>query len=247
MKKTGFLAALAVVVAWGAPAGAESASYTFDTAHTQVMFAVDHLGFSKSHGRFRTFGGGFSFDEEAVEASSIDVTIDTASVDMGDKAWEDHLKNADFFNVAQHPKMKFKSTAVEKTGENAGRVTGDLTLLGVTKPVTLDVTFNKAGIHPYSKKYIAGFSATGKLNRSDWGMGYGLPAVGDEITLNIQVEGIREEAKTPAAKDEAAPKAEPAAEEAGAKAEQKPEAAVEKTPESKLEEKSENKAEEKAQ
>ncbi|HEX2753257.1 MAG TPA: YceI family protein, partial [Alphaproteobacteria bacterium] len=120
-------------------------------------------------------------------------TIDTNSLTMDDDAWEKHLKNEDFFNVEKFPAMTFKSTKVEKTGDNTGRVTGDLTLLGVTKPVTLDVIFNKGGIHPYSKKYVAGFSATGKLNRSEFGMTYGLPGVGDEVNISIEVEGIREE------------------------------------------------------
>lgn len=176
-----------------APAQAAMDKYAFDTAHTQIFFAVDHLGFSKPQGKFKTFSGSFSFDPEKVEKSSVAVSIDPASIDFSDAAWEEHLRSADFFNVAQFPAVTFKSTKVEKTGENTGNVTGDLTLLGVTKPVTLNVTFNKAAISPVSKKYVVGFGATAALKRSDWGMVFGLPGVGDEVSVTINVEGVREE------------------------------------------------------
>jgi len=193
MKK---LAALALASALFVTAPAEAAveKYTFDTTHTQVMFTVSHLGFSNSHGRFNTLSGGFSFDAEKPETSTVDVSIDTNSLYMASAPWEAHLKSADFFNVEKFPAMTFKSTKIEKTGDNTGKLTGDLTLLGVTKPVTLDVTFNKSGIHPMTGKMIAGFSASGALKRSDFGMNFGLPGIGDDVTLDIQVEGVREEA-----------------------------------------------------
>lgn len=175
------------------PARAEMASYAFDPVHTQIFFSVDHLGFSAPQGKFKSFGGGFRFDPEHVEKSSVEVSIDPSGVDLSDAAWEEHLKSADFFNVAQFPAVTFKSTKVEKTGDNAGTLTGDLTLLGVTKPVTLDVTFKKAAVSPVSKKYIAGFRAAASIKRSDWGMIFGLPGIGDEVMLEINVEGIREE------------------------------------------------------
>lgn len=191
MKK--FLTALTLTAALGLSAPAVAAdAFTFDIPHTQVMFSVSHLGFSHSHGKFLAFSGGYTFDEAAPEKSTIDVTIDTTSLNMDDAKWDEHLKAADFFNVEKFPTMTFKSTAVEKTGDNIGKVTGDLTLLGVTKPVTLDVTFNKGGVHPYSKKYVTGFSATGTLNRSDFGMTYGLPGVGDEVKIMIEVEGVKD-------------------------------------------------------
>lgn len=194
MKKTAILSTfIATLALLAAPAAAAPEKFDFDTAHTQIMFAVDHLGFSKSHGKFNKFSGGFTFDQEKPESSSVEVTIDTDSLDMDHDAWNKHLKNADFFNVEKFPYMTFKSTKVEKTGDATGKITGDLVLLGVTNPVTLDVTFNKAGVHPYSKNYVAGFSATGLLKRSDFGMNYGLPGVGDDISLLIQVEGVRQD------------------------------------------------------
>ena len=173
-------------------------SYAFDKVHTQIMFSVSHLGFSFSTGSFTVFDGGFTFDEAKPESSTVNVTIDTDSITLHDDKWEEHMKSEDFFNVAAFPTMTFKSTLAEKTGDNTGRLTGDLTLLGVTKPVTLDVIFNKGAVHPYSKQYVAGFSATGALKRSDFGMVYGLPGIGDEVNITLEVEGIRNETAAPA-------------------------------------------------
>ena len=183
-------------LAFIAPAHAASADqyqYTLDPVHTQIMFNIDHLGFSQSHGRFTKFSGGFHFDEDAPEKSSVNVTIDTNSIFMNSSEWENHLKNADFFNVTAFPQMTFKSTSVAKTSDRTATVTGDLTLLGVTKPVVLDVIFNKAGIHPYNKNYISGFSVKGSLKRSDFGMNFGLPGIGDDVNLDIEVEGVRQD------------------------------------------------------
>ncbi len=181
---------LLVLTPFSARAAVET--YTLDKAHTQIVFFVDHVGFSKSHGDFLDFDGSFDFDENNPESGSVEVSIKTASIDMvGNQKWIDHLKNADFFDVEKYPTMDFRSTGVEMTGENTAKLTGDLTLLGVTKPVTLDVTFNKAGKHPFSGKYVAGFSARGTLKRSDFGMTYGLPLIGDEVELRIEVEGER--------------------------------------------------------
>src|SRR5476651_569401 len=158
--------------------------YAFDPAHTQISFTADHLGFSHPSGRFTKFTGGFTFDPKHAEDSAVTVTIETASLDLGAPEWDAAVKSADFLNAAKFPKMIFKSTKVEKTGKNKGALTGDLTLLGVTHPVTLDVTYNKSGVNPYNKKFVAGFSATGTLNRSDFGMTYGLPGIGDTVTLS---------------------------------------------------------------
>jgi len=185
--------ALAAFLLLSAPALAAPAKYTYDPAHTQIMFSVSHLGFSFSHGMFTKFSGGFTFDPVAPEASAADMTIDVASIDMNSKEWENHLRSKDFFNVEKFPTMTFKTTRVEKTGEKTANVTGDFTLLGVTKPVTLSVTFNGAGQHPMNKNMVAGFSAAGKIKRSDFGMTYALPNVGDEVNLMIQVEGVRQD------------------------------------------------------
>ncbi|MCD8497597.1 MAG: YceI family protein [Alphaproteobacteria bacterium] len=174
-------------------AAAQVETYHFDKLHTQIIFFVDHLGFAKSEGEFLDFDGSITFDRTQPESSSADVTIQTASIEMDDQKWNDHLKNADFFNVEKFPTMSFKSTSIEITGDNLAAITGDLTLLGVTKPVVLDVTFNKCDKHPFGNEYHCGFSAASVLNRSEWGMGYGLPMVGDEVEIRIEVEAVRDE------------------------------------------------------
>lgn len=185
----------AVTLGFSTTAKAETARYHFDKAHTQILFFVNHLGFSNSQGEFLDYTGHFTFDPEDVASSTVNVTINSAGIDMDDTAWDDHLKNQDFLNVEKFPKITFKSTKATKTGEKTGTLTGDLTILGVTKPVTLDVTYNRSGVHPYSGKYVAGFSATGVVKRSDYGMSYGLPHIGDEVSLRIEVEGLREDTK----------------------------------------------------
>ncbi|CAG0909711.1 unnamed protein product, partial [Cyprideis torosa] len=173
------------------PARAEIEIYEFDKAHTQILFFVNHLGFSTSQGEFHGYDGVFEFNRAEPERSNVEVTIQTNSIDMDDQKWDDHMKSKDFFDVEPFPTMKFKSTSIEKTGDKTGKITGDLTILEITKPVTLDVTFNKAAIHPFSQKYVAGFSAKTKIKRSDFGMKYGLPMIGDDVDIILEVEGLR--------------------------------------------------------
>ncbi len=177
------------------PSGAQAQieKYSFDKAHTQILFFVNHLGFSNSQGEFHDYDGHFLFDRGEPDKSSVDVTIQTASIDMDDEKWDAHMKNTDFFDVEKFPTMHFKSTGIEVTGDNTANITGDLTILGVTKPAVLAVTHNKSDKHAFSGKYVAGFSATATIKRSEYGMEYGLPLVGDEAQIRIEVEGIREE------------------------------------------------------
>lgn len=177
------------------PSKAAVETYSFDTAHTQILFFVDHLGFSKSQGEFHTYDGGFTFDTENPDKSSVNVTIQTDSIDMDHEKWNDHMKNKDFFNVEEFPTMTFQSTAIELTGEKTANITGDLTILGVTKPVVLNTVYNKSGVHPFNGKYVSGFSATANIKRSAFGMTYGLPGVGDDVEIRIEVEGFRQDAE----------------------------------------------------
>lgn len=185
-----FLLSVAALVMMTAPtlAQAEVQTYKYDTVHTQIMFFVSHLGFSISEGEFHDFDGSINLDMNDPSKSNVDVTIKTDSIDMDDAKWDAHMKNADFFDVEQYPKMTFKSTNVEVTGEDTAKVTGDLTILDVTKPVTLDVKLNKIGDHPMNKKPTVGFSATTRIKRSDFGMKYALPMVGDDVDIRIEVE-----------------------------------------------------------
>jgi polyisoprenoid-binding protein YceI len=176
-----------------APASAAEDKYAFDPAHTQVFFSVEHMGISHPWGRFMKVDGSYTFDPARPEASKVDVSIDTDSLEMNSDAWNKHLKSPDFFNVAQFPTMTFKGTKIEKTGEKTGKLTGDLTLLGVTKPVTLNVTYNGSKPHPMNKNFLSGFNATGDVKRSEFGMNKYLPMVGDDVHIVINVEGIRQD------------------------------------------------------
>ena len=186
-------AASAALMLIPSAAQAQIEKYSFDKAHTQILFFVNHLGFSNSQGEFLDYDGHITFDEAAPEIGNVEVSIKTASIDMDDEKWDTHMKSADFFNVEQFSDMTFKSTGIEVTGEQTANITGDLTILGVTKPVTLAATHNKSGKHAFSGKYVSGFSASAMIKRSDFGMEYGLPLVGDEVTIRLEVEAVRDE------------------------------------------------------
>jgi polyisoprenoid-binding protein YceI len=183
MLRTALLSLLASSMAFTAPA-----SYQIDTAHTQTYFTVNHMGFSNSTGAVRVKEGTLTFDDADWSKSKVDVTLDIGSLQFGDKTWNEHMSDAKFFNVAKFPTAKFVSTKVEKLGDSTGKVTGNLTLLGVSKAVTLMITKNKVDKNPMSGKPYAGFSATASLTRSDWGMNAYVPNVGDAVTLRIEVE-----------------------------------------------------------
>lgn len=173
------------------PAGA--ATYQIDTSHTYLGFSINHLGFSTTYGRFTDVSGTITFDAETPEASAVDVKIVPASLYTGHEARDEHVRGKDFLNVAEFPDMSFKSTAIERTGEKTGKITGDLTLHGVTKPVTLDATFTQMGDYPMQEGVTAiGFDATGSLKRSDYGIETFIPGVSDEVTITISLEAMQQ-------------------------------------------------------
>jgi len=190
------LGALAAVLPLAALANPEN--YTIDPTHSYAYFEVEHLGVSNQRGRFDRTGGKFTLDR-AAKSGSIELNIETASVSTGDnvkgnrpRTLDDHLKTADFFNVAEFPRMSFKSTGVKFAGDNPAEVAGTLTLLGITKPVTLKVERWVCKDNPMNKKPMCGGNASATLKRTDWGMKYGVPAVGDDIRLWFSVEGYRD-------------------------------------------------------
>lgn len=164
-------------------ATAYAANYQIDPAHSSVNFTAGHLGFSKTVGRFNQLSGTFS-DTSGNE--SVKVEIDPASIDTNHSDRDDHLRSPDFFDVKQFPKMTFTST-----GFTGNKLMGNLTMHGVTKPVTLDVNVIGEGEDPWGG-YRKGFEASATLMRSDWGITYFIPGVPDQIELEIQVEGIRQ-------------------------------------------------------
>ena len=171
------------------PYAAFADTYTFDSPHTFPNFVINHLGFSNIHGRFNNTTGTMTMDREK-GTGSVEVVIDAASIDTGFKKRDDHLRSPDFFNVNEFPEITFKSTKVSFKGKGA-EVTGNLTMKGVTKPVTLTVDSINCGPHPFNKKEMCGFGATATIKRSDFGVNYGLPAIGDEITLSLDAEAVK--------------------------------------------------------
>lgn len=188
LKKAG----VALVVAAGLSGAAFSAqaaeTYKLDPTHTSVVFVVNHLGFSNFQGRFGGISGELTLDRENVSASSATITIDLNQIDSGVEALDNHMKTADFFDVENHPTATFKSTSVELVGDSAAKVTGDLTILGQTKPVVLDVVLTGQGEHPMTGDQVVGFGATTTVTRSDFGMNFLVPGVGDEVALQISSE-----------------------------------------------------------
>jgi polyisoprenoid-binding protein YceI len=165
-------------------------NYTIDPDHTFPNFTISHLGFSTMHGRFDKTSGKLDLDMQK-KTGSVEIVIDAASVDTGHAKRDQHLKSPDFFNAAEFPDIKFKSTKVTFTGDKVTSVDGDLTIMKTTKPVTLTVTSMLCAVHAMSKKNVCGFDATTKIKRSDFGVNYALPAVGDDVTLALEVEAIK--------------------------------------------------------
>lgn len=168
---------------------AEAVVYNFDKSHTDIFVSWSHFGFSTGTGEFLDYDGTVALDETDPTNSSIDITFQVAGFDTDWEKREEHFSSADFFDVANHPIATFKSNSVELTGEKTASVTGDLTIKGVTKPVTLDVTLNAIGNSPVVEGlYVAGFDATTTFLRSDYDLGLYAPAVSDEVTIQISTE-----------------------------------------------------------
>ncbi len=169
-------------------ADAPSGTYVADNGHRYITFSYSHLGFSNPYLRWRDWTGELDWDADNPEQSSVSVTIDAASIDSGVERFDGHLKGETFFDVENHPEITFVSTGVEKTGDDTGVITGDLTIKGVTKPVALETTFNNAGYMERGDLHKIGFSAKTTVKRSDFGLGAYAPAVGDDVDIVIEVE-----------------------------------------------------------
>ncbi len=188
MKRT--LAAALLSLAVAAPAFAAD-SYTADPVHTYPSFEINHLGFSISRGTFLKTSGKITLDL-AAKSGSIDVTIDTASISTGMAKRDDHLKSEEFFNVAKFPTMTYKSSKLKFNGDALVGADGELTLLGVTKPVSLTVDWFKCGAHPMNKKALCGANAVATIKRSEWGLSTYVPAIADEVKIEIQIEAYKD-------------------------------------------------------
>ena len=167
---------------------AKPVDYTIDPTHTATVFTWNHFGFSTPSANFSDIQGTISVDNAKPVNSAVNVTIPLSSLNTNVKALDDHLKNADFFDAEKYPNITFKSTKVQALGQNKYKITGDLTVKNVTKPVVLDAVLNKQGVHPMTKAESIGFNATTSFDRSAFGVGAYVPNVGDKITVNITTE-----------------------------------------------------------
>lgn len=192
-KRSLALAALAFPLA-----AAAADTYTLDPYHSWLSFKVDHVGLAMVHGRFEKFGGKFTIDR-AAKTGNVDLTVETASIDTGDndkgsrpRSRDEHLRSPDFFNTAEFPRMTYRSTKVIFNGDVPATVEGNLTLLGVTRPVTLQVVRFKCNPPSGNAPERCGGDARGSLKRSEFGMKRSIPAVGDEIALEIGFEASKD-------------------------------------------------------
>jgi polyisoprenoid-binding protein YceI len=165
-------------------------SYTVDPNHTFPHFNINHLGFSTLQGRFDKTSGTVSLDR-AAKTGSVEISIESASVSTGFAKRDEHLRSPDFFNAAEFPAITYKSTAMHFKGDTPASVDGNLTILGVTKPVTLTIDAFNCGTNPMSKKDECGAGASAQIKRSDFGVKFGLPAVGDDVKLVFEIEAIK--------------------------------------------------------
>ena len=189
MRKTLLVAAL---FAFAGSAFAAPVTYKLDPTHTNVLASWDHFGFSNPSVNFGQADGTLVYDADKVSASSVQVTLPLSGLSALADQFYDHLTSDKWFDAAKYPTATFKSTQVEAAGEGKLKVTGDLTMHGVTKPVTVSMEKLGEGQGPGPMGYRSGFVFATKIKRSDFGMNYGLDMVGDDVTVNVSFEGVRQ-------------------------------------------------------
>ncbi len=179
-----------------APSFVSAETYEIDASHSTVGFKIRHLAISNVAGIFSKFSGTFNYDHKDLEKSSTEATIEVASVDTNELKRDDHLRNPDFFDASKFPKMTFKSSKVTKVSDSTFKVDGDLTIKDITKPVSLTVEKTGEAVDPWGNQRVA-FNATTKINRKEFGLTWsklletGALVVGEEVTINIDIEGIK--------------------------------------------------------
>lgn len=187
---------IAIILSTVVSSAAWAADYEIDPAHSSVAFKVKHLAISTVPGRFGDVSGRFSFDPTRVDASKAEAKIAVASIDTMDAKRDDHLKGADFFDIPKFPSITFKTNKVEKVSETAFKAVGDLTIHGITRPVTLDVTYGGSAKDPWGKERAA-FEAKTLINRKDFGLTWsktletGGLVVGDDVQISLEIEGVK--------------------------------------------------------
>ena len=175
-----------VLAVTGASAAPET--YQLEKTHVDLLFAINHAGFSQKHGSFRQLDATLVYDAQKPEDSHVKVTVKTDSLDTGFADRDRDVKGPQFLDAAKYPEMTFTSTKITRRDDKTLEVQGDLTLHGVTRPIVLAAHLNQLGPNPFDKRPTVGFSATGSLRRSDFGIGMFIPVIGDEVTITIDAE-----------------------------------------------------------
>jgi polyisoprenoid-binding protein YceI len=188
--KLGWAAVVLGVAALAAPPAGGAETYQVDPVHSSVVFRVKHMNTSYSWGRFNAVAGSFSVADGDPAQCRFEFQVKAASVDTGNPKRDGHLKSPDFLNAVQYPTISFKSRSAASAGQDTYDVTGDLTLHGVTKPVTVKVTRTGSGKGPMGRP-IAGLTANVTVKRTDFGMSNMVGAVGDDVWINVSIEGVR--------------------------------------------------------
>ncbi|NCW86023.1 MAG: polyisoprenoid-binding protein, partial [Oxalobacteraceae bacterium] len=165
--------------------------YNIDASHTYPSFEADHMGLSFWRGKFTKSSGKIVLDRQSKTGGSVEIAIDASTVDFGHAKMNEKARGDEMFNVVKFPTISYKSTALKYEGERLVAVDGEMTMLGISKPLSLTLTHFKCVIHPLHKREVCGADAHGRFDRSDFGMNIGLPRFSPEIKLAIQVEGIK--------------------------------------------------------
>lgn len=185
------VAALAQAAPDPNPAKVQGGTFQVESSHTRILFAVSHMGFTTWYGNFTGATGSLTLDPAKLADAKFDITIPSNSVSTTNTKLDGELNSSEWFDTAKYPTITFKSEKVERTGDNTAKVTGELTFHGVTRPETLDVTFNAAGMNGFTKQYTVGFNATGTLKRSDFNQSTYVPLIGDDVSLIISAAFVK--------------------------------------------------------
>lgn len=186
MRKHLSVIAIALCVSFGAQA---QEVFKIDPTHVSIVWFADHFNFSHPSGKFARAEGEFTLDEKNPERSRVSVTVYTDSLITGFKKFDDHIMSSDFLHVQKFPTAEFVSEKIERTGENTANIHGSLSMLGIKRLLVLKATLNKIGENPANNTRTAGFSIDAVIKRSEYGINYALPGVGDDVRLRIEVEG----------------------------------------------------------
>jgi len=187
----------AALACFAVPLAAAPITYEFDPVHSQLVFFVEHMGFSNAIGRMGNFTGEVRFDADDWSSGSVDVRIPVSSLDLGDAAWTRTLLDKDWFDVTQYPQIRFVSERLLQIDQRSGTLSGQLSVLGTTRPVTLELRLNKVGTNSLTLRPSIGFTATTTLTRADFGMSGSKGSVGDQVSVRIEVEARRPSTSKP--------------------------------------------------